>query len=110
MLLRLRILHPFAAVAAGAVLLLVARLALRVRPDARVRRAALSLVVLVAAEILLGVVNVALLAPVWLQLVHLLVADLVWIALVLLAAASLAPGPVEVPRESSAALPDGLRA
>jgi cytochrome c oxidase assembly protein subunit 15 len=109
-LLRLRILHPFAAVAAGAVLLLVARLALRVRPDARVRRAALSLVVLVAAEILLGVVNVALLAPVWLQLVHLLVADLVWIALVLLAAASLAPGPIEAPRESSAALPDGLRA
>ena len=109
-LLRLRILHPFAAVAAGAVLLLVARLALRLRPDARVRRAALSLVVLVAAEILLGVVNVALLAPVWLQLVHLLVADLVWIALVLLAAASLAPGPIEAPRESSAALPDGLRA
>ena len=109
-LLRLRILHPFAAVAAGAVLLLVARLALRLRPDARVRRAALSLVVLVAAEILLGVLNVALLAPVWLQLVHLLVADLVWIALVLLAAASLAPGPIEAPRESSAALPDGLRA
>ena len=32
----------------------------------------------------------ALLAPVWLQLVHLLLADLLWVALVLLAAATLA--------------------
>jgi heme a synthase len=108
-LLRLRILHPFAAVVAAGVLLFVARLALRHRPDARVRRAALSLALLVAAELLVGVVNVAHLAPVWLQLVHLLVADLVWIALVLLAAASLAPGRVEAPLETPAALPAGLR-
>jgi cytochrome c oxidase assembly protein subunit 15 len=38
----------------------------------------------------LGLLNVALLAPVWLQLVHLLVADLLWIAVVLLAASALA--------------------
>jgi heme A synthase len=36
-----------------------------------------------------GLVNVLLLAPVWMQLVHLLLADLVWISLVLLAATSL---------------------
>jgi heme a synthase len=108
-LLRLRILHPFAAVVAAAVLLFVARLALRQRPEPRVRRAALSLVLLVAVELLVGIVNLALLAPVWLQLVHLLVADLAWIALVLLAAASLAPGRVDAPIESPAALPIGLR-
>jgi cytochrome c oxidase assembly protein subunit 15 len=106
-LLRLRILHPLAAVVAAAVLLFVARLAFRHRPDARVRRAALSLALLVAAELLVGVVNVALLAPVWLQLVHLLVADLAWIALVLLAAASLAPTPVEAPFETPAVLSTG---
>ena len=96
-LLRLRILHPFAAVAAAAVPLL-AREA-RAEAPARCARppAGAALVVLVAVEILLGVVNVALLAPVWPELVHLLVADLVWIALVLLAAASLAPGPIEAP-------------
>ena len=38
----------------------------------------------------LGGLNVVLLAPVWLQLVHLLVADLLWMSVVLLAAAVLA--------------------
>jgi hypothetical protein len=33
--------------------------------------------------------NIALLAPIWLQLSHLLLADLLWIALVLLGAALL---------------------
>jgi cytochrome c oxidase assembly protein subunit 15 len=92
LLLRLRLLHPFAAIAAGAVVLAAARVALRARPEPRVRAAALSAAALVAAEIVLGVANVLLLAPVWLQLVHLLVADLVWLSLVLLASASLAPG------------------
>ncbi len=89
-LLRLRILHPFAAVATGAALLGVARLSVRSRPDGRVRRAALALVALVAAQLAAGLANLMLLAPVWLQIVHLVLADLVWIALVLLAAATLA--------------------
>jgi cytochrome c oxidase assembly protein subunit 15 len=99
-LLRLRILHPFAAIGAGAILLVVARGALRARPDERVRRAAAAIAALVALEIAAGALNVLLLAPVWLQLVHLLLADLLWISLVLLAAATLAPGEV---REGSAA-------
>jgi hypothetical protein len=48
--------------------------------------------ILAASQAALGALNVALLAPVWLQLVHLLVADLLWMAVVLLAAAALAPG------------------
>jgi heme a synthase len=91
-LLRLRVLHPFAAMAAAAALLGVARLALRLRPDERVRRAALALVGLLAVQMLVGLANALLLAPIVLQLVHLLLADLVWIALVLLAAGALAPG------------------
>jgi cytochrome c oxidase assembly protein subunit 15 len=39
-----------------------------------------------ALQLLAGVVNVLLLAPVWMQLVHLLLADLVLILFVLLAA------------------------
>jgi heme a synthase len=38
----------------------------------------------------LGVLNVFLLAPIWLQLLHLLVADAVWIALILLGVTVLA--------------------
>jgi cytochrome c oxidase assembly protein subunit 15 len=86
------LLHPPAAIAAGAMALVAARAALRARPSEAVRRAAAALAGLVAVEIAAGAANVLLLAPVWLQLVHLLVADLVWIALVLLAAGALAPG------------------
>jgi len=50
-------------------------------------------VALVAMQIALGGLNTVLLAPVWLQLLHLLVADLMWIALVLLAATILAERP-----------------
>lgn len=90
-LLRLRVLHPFAAVGTAGVLVAVARAVLRRRPGERVRRAALGVVALVAVELFAGALNLGLLAPVWLQLVHLVLADLVWIALVLLAAAALAP-------------------
>ena len=45
---------------------------------------------LTTAQVALGFVNVWLLAPVWMQLLHLGVADLLWIALVVTAAAALA--------------------
>ena len=99
-LLRLRVLHPFAAVATAFVLVCVARAAIRRRPEERVRRAARGLVGLVALELVAGLSNLGLLAPVWLQLVHLLLADLVWISLVLLAARALAP------QEASAVAPE----
>jgi heme a synthase len=57
-----------------------------------VRRAAGRLGVLYAAQLVAGVVNLVLLAPVWMQLVHLLLADAVWVALVWLGAAALAEG------------------
>ena len=49
-----------------------------------------------------GLLNVALLAPVWMQLVHLLLADLLWIALVLLAARSLTMPRLEPAAEQTA--------
>jgi cytochrome c oxidase assembly protein subunit 15 len=94
LLLRLRVAHPLASVTAAVTLSLVARLALRHRPEPAVRGPALAVLVLVGVQLVVGVANLALLAPVALQLVHLLLADLVWIAFVLLAAATLAPGEV----------------
>jgi cytochrome c oxidase assembly protein subunit 15 len=41
---------------------------------------------LLCAQFALGIADVLLLAPAWMQLVHLLGADLYWVALVLLAA------------------------
>ena len=39
---------------------------------------------LVSLQVILGVVNVLLYAPGWMQLIHLLVADILWIATILL--------------------------
>jgi cytochrome c oxidase assembly protein subunit 15 len=97
LLLRLRMIHPFAAIAASIVLVVCARAALRSRPAGKARTLALGLLALVGLELLVGAANLALLAPIWLQLVHLALADLAWIALVLLAAEMLAPAARAVP-------------
>jgi heme A synthase len=83
---RLRILHPFLAVGIGAGLLAVTgKLVVDDRPRG-VRAPATLAAALVLAQIAAGLVNLALLAPIPMQIVHLLLADLLWIALVRLAA------------------------
>ncbi len=54
-------------------------------------------VTLVGAQIVLGAADVLLLAPTWLQVLHLLGADLYWIALVVACATVLAPAQANVP-------------
>lgn len=82
-LLRLRVLHPVVAVAAGLFLLAVAIAAMRsARPP--VARTGSIVAVLVGLQLAAGLINILLLAPVWIQILHLLLADLVWIALVVM--------------------------
>jgi heme a synthase len=50
------------------------------------RKLSALVLILLAAQYLLGFLDVAMLAPVWLQVVHLLGADVLWAALVVLAA------------------------
>jgi heme A synthase len=64
---------------------------LRRKPDRPVAKLALTLGGLVLIQIAVGLMSVALLAPVWAQLVHLLIADATWITLVLLALSSPPP-------------------
>lgn len=95
---RLRIVHPAVAVATALYVVLAGILVRRLRPGAATARLSGLLAALFAAQVVAGVVNVALLAPVWMQLVHLLIADAVWIALVCATAAALAgPDPPEAP-------------
>ena len=97
-LIRLRILHPtFAVLTSVALILGASRLAGVRSGDGPVgaggdtaRRLARAVAALAAIQLLAGAVNLILLAPVWMQLVHLLIADLLWIAFVLLGAAALA--------------------
>ena len=66
---------------------MVAMLVSREAPQAR--RLGSVTVTLVVLQIAAGLLNLSLLAPIWMQLVHLLLADLLWIALVLFSAAAL---------------------
>jgi heme a synthase len=93
LLLRLRILHPALGVAVGAMLLVGIRAVPLADGHRRGRRARRAVALLAAAQVILGFVNVWLLAPVWIQIAHLLVADLLWISLVLLTASALARRP-----------------
>jgi heme A synthase len=83
-------LHPLLAIAVGGYVVAFALWARRQSGDAWVGRWSSAAVTLVAAQMFVGVINVVLLAPVWLQLLHLFLADLLWLALVLLAATALA--------------------
>lgn len=97
-LVRLRLIHPILAILIGLGLIALAYYAEKQSPGLWVRRAANAVKLLVLAQWVGGLVNVALLAPVWMQLVHLLLADLTWVALVLLGAAALAvPQRAETP-------------
>jgi len=90
LLVRLRVLHPFLAVGAAAYLIVMAAGVRALRPGVRVGRLTWTLGALFTIELAAGLLNVALAAPVWLQLVHLALAYLVWLTLVLLAAVALA--------------------
>ncbi len=85
-LVRLRVYHPILAVLTGVYLWLAAPPIAAARPGIGALTFSRAVRVLVVAQLLAGFVNVLLLVPVWMQLVHLLLADLMWIAVVLLAA------------------------
>lgn len=103
---RLRIVHPFVAVATALFVVAAGIVARRMRPSPATERLSRLLAALFAAQVVAGTLNVALLAPVWMQLVHLLLADAVWITLVCTAAATLAAS--ESTEGAVAALPREL--
>jgi len=91
-LVRLRFLHPLLAITAAAYLLWLAVKALPAASE-RLRGFSIGLIVLIFAQVSLGILNVLLLAPIWLQMTHLLTADLLWIVLVLFSDEMLMLGP-----------------
>lgn len=85
-LLRLRVAHPAIAIATGMVMVIVARLVVGLRPMTETQRASRWLLGLYAGQLALGFVNLVLLAPIPIQLIHLLLSDLIWFAFVALLA------------------------
>ena len=96
-LLRLRMLHPALAISTAALLAIVAPLMARRDGTPLAGRMARGVTVLAMTQLVAGVVNVILLAPVWMQLLHLLLADALWITLVLLGAVLLRRSAIRVP-------------
>ncbi len=89
-LVRMRWLHPAAAVVGLLCVALLVRAAVRARGEwDGVSKAVAGLLGL---QFVLGSADVLLLAPTWLQVVHLLGADLYWVALVVMAGRVLWPG------------------
>jgi heme A synthase len=89
-LVRLRLLHPLIAITVGIYLIGVGVYGQSQRPSALAKGWQRLLTGLYLMQLVAGAANVVLLAPVWLQLVHLLLSDLVWIVLVLLVCTLLA--------------------
>lgn len=83
--LRLRLWHPVLAACVTLWLALYGTMGIARRPDLRL--GAGIVMTLAGLQLSVGMVNLFLRAPIWMQLTHLLVADLLWISLVLLCAA-----------------------
>lgn len=100
---RLRIYHPMLAIAVGVYTVVLGWLARTYRPSPTTARLSYVLTGVFLFQLVVGAVNVYLLAPIWMQLFHLLVAQIVWLALVLLGAEVLAEQPERVPVAAAAA-------
>ncbi len=84
-LIRLRVAHPLLAIATSVGLVLLGNYLRRHDQRPRTHQLSYTLSFLVVGQVLLGTLNMVLLAPIWLQMVHLLVADATWVTLVCLA-------------------------
>lgn len=88
---RLRIWHPTLALGVSLLLLITIWQSASTSENTTVTRLAAALFALFTAELAIGALNVWFLAPVVLQLLHLLLAHAIWITTVLLGASALAP-------------------
>ena len=86
---RLQLLHPFIAVSVGLYLLLMGGLLIHLRPSPKVKAKVQWMMAAYAFQFVLGLINIWMNAPMWLQLVHLAAADWLWISLILAGATAL---------------------
>ncbi len=85
-LIRVRILHPLSAVLAALFIAWLVFRSITAANGTADRRLSLAVLLLLGFQIVLGIADVLLLAPVWMQVLHLLGADLLWATMVILSA------------------------
>jgi heme A synthase len=86
-LIRLRVWHPLIAITTGLYIIFVAGVFTYLLEKRYTKQFASSLIAIFIVQLGAGIINLLLLAPVWMQIIHLLLADLVWINFVLFSAA-----------------------
>jgi heme A synthase len=89
-LIRLRLWHPLLAITLGFAIVLIAARIGRQQSDPMVKLLAGTIGLQYAAQLVIGYFNASLMAPIPMQLVHLLMADLIWLNVIALGAAALA--------------------
>jgi protoheme IX farnesyltransferase len=100
-LIRLRLIHPTVAISTAIFLVVLTNLIPRLRPSAQVLFWSRTALAVFCFQIGFGLLNVWFLAPVWMQLVHLLIADTIWISLLMMSYAALAQGAPRAALEKS---------
>lgn len=98
-LVRLRVVHPLIAIAGAFTLLLLVRHP-AFDPDRRAARPIAAVIAIVAAQIVIGIVNVAMATPTEIQVVHLFAANALWVAFALASIRVLAPSDTGVPEST----------
>ncbi len=106
-LVHLRTIHPVIAAATAALIVIAASVSRVRRPTRAVGVLSRAAVALALAQVCAGLLDVATLAPIWVQMAHLVLAHAVWIALVLGAAAALSRTSEAACRPSRLLPPDG---
>ncbi len=103
----LRIYHPLLAFLVGGLILAAAFTARKLRPSPDLARLTWWISAFYVVQLLVGALNVALKAPVAMQLFHLFMSDLIWISLILITATTLAATSV-APIDTSKSAPVSL--
>jgi heme A synthase len=85
----LQLWHPFLSVLTSIYLIALAQPLRSAKNNEWTRRFANLTLLLIGTQMVCGVLNMFLHAPIWMQLVHLLLADFMWIALVLMSVSAL---------------------
>lgn len=90
-LVQLRVIHPAMAILTGFYIVITARIVREWRPNQQTTFLSHATSLLFFAQLAVGALNLGLLAPVWMQVIHLLMADFIWMVYILLAIAALNP-------------------
>lgn len=75
-------LHPYLSVAVGLLVCLFAGMLGHLRPSEPVKKATKIMVVMFVGQLLLGLVNIRLDAPIWMQMLHLVMGDALFVSMV----------------------------